>query len=121
MASDRLVIVADAAKLVQRLGATAPVPVEVVRFGWETTKERLAALGCHPVLRRDAGGHPFHTDGNNFILDCNFGPIADPAALEHALSGIVGVVETGLFIGMANMVLIAGDEGVRKLTRGEQP
>jgi ribose 5-phosphate isomerase A len=119
MASDRLIIVADAVKLVQRLGTTAPVPVEVVRFGWETTEERLAALGCHPVLRRNADGHPFHTDGNNLILDCNFGPIADPAALEHALSRVVGVVETGLFIGMADMVLIADDQSVRKLTCGQ--
>jgi len=119
MASDRLVIVADAAKLVQRLGVTVPVPVEVVRFGWETTEERLAALGCHPVLRRDADGHPFHTDGGNLILDCGFGPIADPAALEHTLSGIVGVVETGLFIGMAHMALVADDDGLRKLMHGE--
>jgi ribose 5-phosphate isomerase A len=122
MASDRLVIVADAVKLVQLLGATTPdpvpVPVEVVRFGWETTEQRIAALGCHPVLRRRADGRPFHTDGGNLILDCRFGPIADPAALEHALSGVVGVVETGLFIGMADMALVADDDGVRKLVRG---
>lgn len=119
MASDRLVIVADAVKLVPLLGTTVPVPVEVVRFGWETTEARLAALGCHPAMRRDAGGHPFHTDGNNLIFDCRFGSIADPAALEQALSRVVGVVETGLFIGIADMALVADDDGVRKLIRGE--
>ncbi|HEY3845784.1 MAG TPA: ribose-5-phosphate isomerase RpiA [Acetobacteraceae bacterium] len=117
-ASDRLVIVADGPKLVERLGATAPVPVEVVRFGWETTADRLAALGGNPVLRRGSSGQPFRTDGGNLILDCNFGLIADAAALEQALSGVVGVVENGLFIGMADMALVATDDGVRKLERG---
>jgi ribose 5-phosphate isomerase A len=117
MASDRLVIVADAAKLVEQLGASAPVPVEVVRFGWETTADRLAALGGNPVMRRDAKGRPYHTDGGNLILDCAFGSIADAAALERSLSGVVGLVETGLFIGMADVVLIAGDDGVRRLVR----
>jgi ribose 5-phosphate isomerase A len=118
MASDRLIIVADAAKLVGRLGTCVSVPVEVVRFGWETTADRLGVLGAHPMLRQDGHGHPFHTDGGNLILDCGFGPIADPAALEVALSGVVGVVETGLFIGMAEMALVADDDGVRKLVRG---
>jgi len=117
--SDRLVIVADAAKLVARLGATAPVPVEVVRFGWETTAERLAGLGGNPVLRRGGDRRPFHTDGGNLILDCAFGPIADAAALAQALSCVVGVVETGLFIGMTDLALIADHDGVRELVRGE--
>jgi ribose 5-phosphate isomerase A len=116
-ASDRLVIVADTPKLVERLGTNVPVPVEVVPFGWETTAGRLAALGADPVLRRGGDGQPFHTDGGNFILDCRFGSIADAAALERALSGVVGVVETGLFIGMADMALVAGDDGVRTLVR----
>jgi ribose 5-phosphate isomerase A len=116
-ASDRLVIVADAAKLVARLGTSTPVPAEVVRFGWETTAERLAALGGNPVLRRGADRRPFHTDGGNLILDCGFGPIADAAALEQTLSRVVGVVEVGLFIGMAHLVLVAEDDGVRKLVR----
>ncbi len=118
-ASDRLVIVADAAKLLAQLGTIAPVPVEVVQFGWETTAERLAMLRGNPVLRRGDDGQPFRTDGGNLILECGFGPIADPAALEQALSGVVGVVETGLFIGMADMALVADDTGVRKLVRGE--
>ncbi|HVC62889.1 MAG TPA: ribose-5-phosphate isomerase RpiA [Acetobacteraceae bacterium] len=118
-ASDRLVIVADAAKLVDRLGTGAPVPVEVVPFGWETTAERLARLSADPVLRRGGDGQPYRTDGGNLILDCAFGLIEDAAALEQALSGVVGVVETGLFIGMADTALVADDDGVRKLVRGD--
>ncbi len=115
-ASARLVIIADAPKLVAGLGATVPVPVEVVTFGWQTTAERLAALRAKPVLRQ-AGAEPFRTDGGNLILDCHFGPIADPAALEAELSATVGVVETGLFIGMASTALVAMPDGVRRLDR----
>ena len=72
-ASERLVIVADGRKLVERLGGTAPVPVEVVPFGWETTADRLRRLGTEPQPRRDAAGQLFCTDGGNRILDCRFG------------------------------------------------
>ncbi|HEY8290418.1 MAG TPA: ribose-5-phosphate isomerase RpiA [Acetobacteraceae bacterium] len=116
-ASDRLVIVADETKLVDRLGTTARVPVEVVPFGWQTTAARLTALGAQPVLRLSQTGEPFRTDGNNLILDCGFGRIADPAALERALSHAVGVVESGLFIGMADMALVATTVGVRRFDR----
>lgn len=114
-ASDRLVIVADAAKLVQRLGGTAPVPVEVVPFGWETTAERLRGLGTEPELRRAAHGGPFQTDSGNLILDCRFGPIANPAVLERSIGQTIGVVESGLFIGMAHLALVADVTGVRQL------
>jgi ribose 5-phosphate isomerase A len=115
-ASDRLVIIADEPKLVPCLGATVAVPIEVVPFGWQTTAARLEALGAKPVLRQ-AGADPFHTDGGNLILDCHFGPIADPVALEAALSNTIGVVETGLFIGMAATALVATATGVRRLDR----
>lgn len=115
-ASARLVIIADEPKLVDGLGATVPVPVEVVAFGWETTAARLTALNARPVLRM-ANGAPFRTDGNNLILDCHFGPIADPGALEQRLSNTVGVVETGLFIGMAKTALVASPNGVVRLDR----
>lgn len=115
-ASDRLVVVADARKLVDRLGGTVKLPVEVVEFGWQTTLERLARLGGNPVLRPgEAGGKPFRTDGGNLIVDCGFGPIEDPAALDRALGQTIGVVETGLFIGMAGMALVADDTGIRRL------
>ena len=117
-ASERLVIVADGRKLVERLGQTAVVPVEVVPFGWETTRERLRLLGTDPQPRRDAAGQLFYTDGGNRILDCKFASIADPAALEQAIGRIVGVVEVGLFIGMAELALVSDDNGVRRLTAG---
>jgi ribose 5-phosphate isomerase A len=115
-ASDRLVIVADGRKLVEQLGETAVVPVEVVPFGWETTRERLRRLGTDPQPRRDAAGQLFCTDGGNRILDCRFASITDPAGLEQAIGQIVGVVEVGLFIGMAKLALVSDDNGVRRLT-----
>ena len=84
-ASERLVIIADEPKLVSGLGGTAPVPIEVVDFGWQTTAVRLRRLGANPVLRTQADGTAFRTDGGNLILDCDFGPIADPAGLERTL------------------------------------
>ena len=116
-ASDRLVIMADDSKLVDRLGARMRVPVEVVRFGWQTTADRLAALGGAPALRRGSDGAAFETDGGNLILDCDFGPIADPAGLERQLGQVVGLVETGLFIGMAKMALVASAAGLQRLIR----
>jgi ribose 5-phosphate isomerase A len=115
-ASDRLVIIADEPKLVAGLGGTVAVPVEIVPFGWETTAARLGRLGANPVLRQ-AQGIPFRTDGGNFIVDCHFGLIADPAQLEQALSATIGVVETGLFIGMASTALVATPAGILRLDR----
>jgi ribose 5-phosphate isomerase A len=114
-ASDRLVIVADDRKLVDRLGNRAPVPIETVPFGWETTAERLRRLGTEPLLRRGTDGQPFRTDGGNVILDCRFGPIADPVSLDAAISQIIGVIETGLFIGMAGMALVADDVATHRI------
>jgi ribose 5-phosphate isomerase A len=116
-ASTRLVIVADEPKLVSGLGATVPVPVEVVSFGWETTALRLTKLGAQPVLRKGSDGTTFHTDGGNLILDCHFGAISNPARLERDLSGTIGVVEVGLFIGMATTALVATAGGIIRLDR----
>jgi ribose 5-phosphate isomerase A len=115
--SDRLVIIADEPKLLRRLGETVPVPVEVVAFGWETTAARLTKLGARPVLRKTPDGSAFRSDGGNLILDCHFGAIPDPAMLEQDLSGIIGVIETGLFIGMATTVLVAMSDGIVRLDR----
>lgn len=115
-ASDRLAIIADESKLVDQLGVVAQVPVEVVRFGWETTAERLSHL-AKPRLRLGPDGQPYRTDGGNYILDCTCGAITDPAALESALARIVGVVESGLFIGMADVAFVAGPAGVARLDR----
>lgn len=110
--SDRLVIVVDEQKLAPALGL--PVPVEVVPFGWEATARRISGLGGRPRLR-EAGGEPFRTDSGNIILDCDFGPIPDPADLDCRLRRLVGVVETGLFIGRTDSVHVAGPAGLRLL------
>lgn len=117
-ASKRLVIIADASKLVDKLGGKIPVPVEVVKFGWESTAARIEKLGATPVRRwPKESEQPFQTDGGNYILDCTFGSLADPAALERELSHTIGVVESGLFIGMADTAFVAGLNGVEKLSR----
>jgi ribose 5-phosphate isomerase A len=92
------------------------VPVEVVQFGWETTAERVSRL-AEPRLRLGPDGQPFRTDGGNYILDCTCGAITDPAALESALARIVGVVDSGLFVGMADVAFVAGPAGVVRLDR----
>ncbi len=114
-AAKRLIIIADAAKLVDWLGTTAPVPVEVTQFGWELTQSRLAAL-AQSATRRMVQDTPYLTDGGNYILDCNFGAIEDATALNRRVQQIVGVVETGLFVGMADLALVAGDDGVTRFT-----
>ena len=114
-ASDKLLIVVDGSKLVERLGMNAPVPVEVVPFGWKGVSGQIAKLGARPVLRLDAAGAPFHTDGGNLILDCHMPPIDDPGDLDAALQSIVGVVETGLFIHRTTKVFVADPAGVRVL------
>jgi ribose 5-phosphate isomerase A len=114
-ASRRLAIVVDGLKLVDRLGARTPVPVEVVAFGLEATQAALESIGATPRLRRSATGDSFITDSGNRILDCSFGPIADPARLEERIRRVVGVVESGLFIGRANVVFVANTSGVHRL------
>lgn len=116
-ASKRLIIVVDKSKLVERLGSHSPVPVEIVPFGWEATAKRLESLHTHPVLRKNADGSSFVTDGGNYIVDCAIGPIASPSDLASELDGVVGVVEHGLFIGLASEVLIGTPEGVQTLSR----
>ena len=85
--------------------------------GWQTTAARLTRLGGNPVLRKQPDGAAFRTDGGNLILDCHFGVIADPAQVEQDLSRTIGVVETGLFIGMATTALVATQAGIVRLDR----
>ena len=107
-----LVIVADASKRVERLGTRAPVPVEVAPFAHEATAKFLATLGCEPTLRQRSDGQPFVTDNGNVIYDCRFpGGIADPWQLQSSLCSRAGVVETGLFLDMAKVALIADESG----------
>ena len=117
-ASRRMVVVADQSKLVDRLGEHTAVPVEVSSFGWEAAALRLGRLGARVSLRRDRSGTLFVTDGGNMILDCAFGPIADPAATEAGIREIVGVFESGLFIGRASLVLVANAGGIVRYEAG---
>lgn len=114
-ASQRLAIVVDGAKLVNRLGEHGPVPVEVVDFGLEATRASLARLGAGTQLRLIPSGEPFVTDSGNRILDCSFDPITDPASLEERISRIIGVVESGLFISRADPVFVADAAGIHRL------
>jgi ribose 5-phosphate isomerase A len=113
-ASRRNVIIVDESKLSPSLGVRWSVPVEVVVFGQEATAARLAAFG-KPVLRL-RGGAPFRTDSGNVIYDVACGPLADAPALDRALHAIPGVVETGLFIGRADVVIVAGANGIERRT-----
>jgi ribose 5-phosphate isomerase A len=114
-ASDRLVIVVDQEKLVDRLGEHTAVPVEVAQFGWQATAVALAKLGCVPARRYRVNEQPYLTDGGNFILDCRFGPLADPGITEQQLAMTVGTVESGLFIGRTSVVVVASETGVEVL------
>ena len=119
-ASRRMAVIADASKLVGRLGAF-PLPVEVVPFGLAATRRHIerafAGLGVAGPVRLRGGTTPFVTDGGHFILDCSLGAIADPERMAVALSLIPGVVEHGLFIDYARTAIIAGAEGVEVLDR----
>jgi ribose 5-phosphate isomerase A len=113
-AARRLVIIADGEKLVDWLGTRAPIPIEVTQFGWELTADRVRREGGEVTRRQTAEGMPYLTDGGNYILDARFTPIADAAALQRRLLQIVGVIETGLFVGMAEMALVANQDGVTR-------
>jgi ribose 5-phosphate isomerase A len=106
----RLVIVIDESKRVRRLGTRSPLPVEVVPFGWRTIEPFIHSLGASTELRCNSDGTPFLTDSGHYILHCHFASgIADPAATELALARRPGVVASGLFIGMATTVVVAGE------------
>ncbi len=121
-ASARMVVIADESKWVSALGRY-PLPIEVVPFGLAATRRKIeaaaAAVGCAgpTLLRRSSNGHALVTDGGHWILDAAFERIADPHALAHQLDRITGVVEHGLFIGLAHVAVIAGAGGVRVIER----
>ncbi|MDE2819653.1 MAG: ribose-5-phosphate isomerase RpiA [Chloroflexota bacterium] len=115
-ATERLIIVVDASKLSQQLGANWAVPVEVFPFGWHSQAGFLRDLGAGVVLRK-SGADPFQTDQGNIILDCDFGSIANPAGLSQSLKSRAGIAEHGLFIGLARDVIVAGTDGIRHLRK----
>jgi len=110
------IIVIDDSKMVERLGQKAPVPVEIVRFAHEATMRKLEKMGCACKLRI-RHDQPFVTDNGNLIADCRFPTIDDPIGTEAAVNNVPGVVDNGLFIGMADKVIVASEEGVRILEK----
>lgn len=121
-ASKEMIVVADESKAVTELGRF-PLPVEVVDFGLEATRRAIAAVsaeaGCRGelILRKKADGHVFVTDQEHVILDGHFGRIPDPVALAKGLAQVPGVVEHGLFVGLATRAILAGSGGIRVVER----
>jgi ribose 5-phosphate isomerase A len=115
--SRREVIIVDAAKLSPVLGTNWALPIEVVPFGWGAQARYLESLGAEVTLRRLDDGSPFVTDQGNLILDSNFGPIGQPDTLNERLNARVGIVEHGLFLGLASEVIVASNDGLQQLKR----
>jgi len=116
-ASKSVIIVADDSKLSPQLGMRRAVPVEALYFGWRSQFRYLESLGARIEIRHNADGSQFLTDSGNLILDCDFGPIAEPSKLGARLSLRAGIVEHGLFLNLATDLIFAGQDGVRHLTR----
>jgi ribose 5-phosphate isomerase A len=113
-ASSKMVVVADSGKVVPVLGKF-PLPVEIISFARTVIEKKIVALGGSPKLRCKSDGSPYLTDNSNQILDCSFGKIADPAELARELTGIPGIVEHGLFIGLATVALVGRGDRVEEL------
>ncbi len=106
MASTKLVIMVDESKRVQHLGEKWPLPVEVVPFGWARLQKKMEDMGARVKRRED-----FVTDQGNYIFDCQFGPILEPESLHAQLIHLTGVVETGLFLGLTNTLVVGCEDG----------
>src|ERR1700761_900896 len=114
-ASRKLVIVADEHKIVKQLGKF-PLPVEFIPFAAGPVKKQLEKLGANPVLRLRQDKSIYVTDEGNYIFDCHYEQIADPASVGPTIKGITGVVEHGLFLGLASVAIIAGPDGSKVIT-----
>jgi ribose 5-phosphate isomerase A len=110
LAAGELTVIVDEGKLVPALGSHSPVPVEIVPYGWRWTKSRIEALGCRSVIRMDKNDY-YSTDNGHYVLDCQFGTIADAPTLAQQLKAITGVVEHGLFLGIASRVVVGKADG----------
>jgi ribose 5-phosphate isomerase A len=115
--SKTMIVIVDESKLVTKLASHVPVPVEIVPFGFESTLGRITTLGGAPRLRPGPDGQPYLTDGGHYIADCAFKPIDNGKELSQQLKMLVGVVETGLFIGIAKHVIVAKETGVELMSR----
>jgi ribose 5-phosphate isomerase A len=118
-ASARVAILVDRSKMVDKLGTKAPLPVEVARFAWRPVQAHLRGMGCEPELRRAKGtGEPFVSDNGNLILDARFPRGIDaPEDLERTINNLPGVMENGLFLGLATEVVVGSPEGAEVLRR----
>jgi ribose 5-phosphate isomerase A len=116
-ASRREIIIVDDSKLSPQLGTNWPVPVEVLPYGWQSQARYLESLGAEVTLRRNDDGSEFCTDQGNIILDSRFGPIADLEGLAQMLAARAGVIEHGLFLNLAQDVIVAGPGGIQHLKR----
>jgi len=117
-ASKMNVIIVDETKLTRKLGVDQPVPVEVLPFAMSIVVKKLRMLGSEPILREaEKKLGPVVTDNGNFIVDVDFGPIDNPEELNRKLKAIPGIVETGLFVAMADVVYVGGREAVQKLEK----
>ena len=112
-ATRKEVIICDASKIVTKLGVKTPLPVEALRFGWMTTRTHLERLKAKARLR-EKDGSPFVSDNGNYIIDCQFRGINDPEQLEEDVNTIAGVVENGLFVGLAHLVVVGQKDGTVK-------
>ena len=114
-ASAKEIIIVDESKLSARLGTRHVLPIEVMHFGWRSQARFLESLGAKYVVRQTHSGEEYRTDQGNMILDCDFGPIADCVQLARALEARTGIVDHGLFIGLASVVVVAAASGIREL------
>jgi ribose 5-phosphate isomerase A len=114
--SKRVIIIVDDSKVVKSLGIDFPLPVEVVRYEWEATQRALEKFNCEVSFRKIMDD-PYITDNGNYILDCEFERIADPEQMETDINMIPGVVENGLFIGLADQVIVGSKGGVMTLEK----
>lgn len=114
--SKKVIIVADDSKVVKSLGIDFPLPVEVVKYEWGGTKKVLEQFDCEVSLRTIMND-PYITDNGNYILDCEFDRIVDPEQMEMDINMIPGVVENGLFIGLAHQVIVGGKQGIMTLEK----
>jgi ribose 5-phosphate isomerase A len=119
-ASRRNIIIVDQSKLSPRLGTHWALPIEVIPFAVKTEENFIKSLGASVTLRTEADGQPYKTDQNNFILDANLGEMADPNGIAARLNGRAGIVEHGLFLGLANDVIVAAEDKIRHLKRNDK-
>jgi len=115
--SKKLIIVADERKLTNKLGEGQLLPIEILPFAKPLVINKIREMGGKPYLREVKDGMPYITDNGNFILDVDFGAIEKPEELEEKLKMIPGVVETGLFIGMAHTIYVGTRDGIKKIVK----